>query len=243
MDKDAVEPTFKERLKKMIGKRDPYPWAESIGISRGTFSGAWKQERMPQTKTLYKIALNTDISLNWLLTGRGPERVPDREDQPVQLESESVYAAPVGDLGESYRVPQNEYVLVPNYSLVTHNGDIIQSEQVLNTLSFNADWIEQTMGLDPQQLALVRVGGDSMEPTLREGDLLLLDRRKQRVQNDAIYVLLRNEDLVAKRLQCGFDGSVTIQSDNAAYATQTLSAENSKHLLVIGQVVWVGRRV
>ncbi|MBF0402283.1 MAG: LexA family transcriptional regulator [Magnetococcales bacterium] len=252
---------FRERLAKMIGEQEPYPWGESLGIEKSTFAGFWKNGAMPQTKTLLKFAQHTDISLNWLLTGRGPERLPDCEAGgggeavgyvgPVeQCANGAGVAAPVEEMGEVYQVPREEYCLVPRYGVRMGSGQLLQSEHVVDYLSFKISWVEQTMGLDVRALALVHVCGDSMEPTLHEGDLLLLDRRGfsqpgmgRGAPSDAIYVLLRGDALVVKRLQFGFDGSVSIQSDNPVYATQSLSAEQLSLLQVMGRVVWVGRKI
>ena len=261
MDYSEKDFGLRDRLAELIGEKDPYPWAESIGIGKSTFAGLWNQGAMPQTRTLLKIAQNTDFSLNWLLTGQGTKRIHGwisvgsetrrtsyRDETSDNFEeNERQMGTPIEDMGERYQIPKEEYVLVPRYGLHVGDGQLLRSHQVVDYLSFKVGWIEQTMGLDPRQLALVHVRGDSMEPTLKEGDLLLLDRRgfslPNRVRSDAIYVLLRGEELVAKRLQCGFDGSVTIQSDNPAYATQVLSAEKSTCIQVVGRVVWVGRRI
>ena len=271
---------FKKRLAQAIGSQSPYPWAIGIGIGKSTFSGLWRDGATPQTKTLLKIAQHTNISLNWLLTGRGPERI-DGTKQTAGLEREVEYlpytylphtdalkgeqpgqaadgmtkgqsraGTPVEEMGEVYRAPWEEYCLVPRYGVQVGSGQLLRSEQVVDSLSFKVSWVEQSMGLDPRELALVNVVGDSMEPTLKEGDLLLLDRRGfshtdpgPAIHSDAIYVLLRGEELVAKRLQFGFDGSVSIQSDNAVYATTTLSADRAHTLQMMGRVVWIGRRV
>ncbi|MEO5351350.1 MAG: helix-turn-helix domain-containing protein [Magnetococcus sp. YQC-3] len=271
MENTDRDPGFRERLAKVIGQQEPYPWAASLGIGKSTFAGPWSKGAMPQTKTLLKIAQHTDISLNWLLTGKGPERLEgcatgrERkaylsymgvEGRPGGLESirgecaEVVSGTPVKEMGESYRVPQEEYCLVPRYGVQVSSGQLLHSEQVVDYLSFKVSWIEQTMGLDSRALALIHVLGDSMEPTLKEGDLLLLDRRGympsgagRTARSDAIYVLLRGEELVVKRLQFGFDGSVTVQSDNPIYATQLIPAEKSPGVQVVGRVVWVGRKV
>lgn len=255
MDSKEGNSAFKNRLAKVIGDQDPYPWAESLGIGKSTFSGPWTKGAMPQTKTLLKIAENTDISLNWLLTGRGSERIGGRaaaeaEQAPVPYKANQANhtaGTSVEDLGERYQLPADEYVLVPRYGVQVNDGQRLQSDQVVDFLSFKLDWVEGTMGLDSRQLALINVCGDSMEPTLREGDFLLLDRRgfsvPGRVHNDAIYVLLRGQDVVVKRLQCSFNGCVTIQSDNPAYAVEVLSEEKSAQLQVIGRVVWVGRKL
>lgn len=255
---------FRERLTKIIGSEPPFPWGERLGFKKSTFSGLLKNGTMPQMKTLLRIAYHTDISLNWLLAGEGPERLPPScESDERSTEAYLPYTgsgevsdvckpagAPVEEMGEHYHVPREEYCHVPRYGVMMGSGQLLQSGHVVDYLSFKISWVEQTMGLDARELALVQVCGDSMEPTLKEGDLLLLDRRgftqpglSRHVRSDAVYVLLREDALVVKRLQFGFDGSVTIQSDNPAYGVQILSSDKLASLQVMGRVVWVGRRM
>lgn len=261
MDRDDSHLSFRDRLEKAIGDQSPFPWAERLGIGKSTFSGPWNHGAIPQTKTLIKIAQNTDISLNWLLTGRGPETVHDGKTYSSQQNADYITTTSpsdttqpetfnssnkpsMKDMAEYYN--RHEYVIVPQHKIKGADQLPLQSDQVVDHLAFKAHWIKQIMGLDSSQLALISNRGDSMEPTLKEGDLLLLDQRgfpqQGRVRSDAIYVLLHGDDLVAKRLQCGFDGSITIQSDNPAYSTQVLPAEKSNLLNIVGRVVWVGRR-
>lgn len=243
MTTSEMEPGFKERLAIIIGDEAPHAWGARMGITGSTWSGLWKGEATPSSKTLIKIAWQTNVSLTWLLTGRGTEKI-DGTDNPTPVEL--AFSKPIHDLGEGYQVPKEaSYVLVPRYDVGVGAGPgrSVHSEQIVDHLAFKADWIKRVMGLDPKQLALVSVRGDSMEPTLKEGDLLLLDRREAKVRNDAIYVMRRDDDLIAKRLQRGFDGSVTIQSDNSAYEKQIISQSQSEQLHIIGRVIWTGRRI
>lgn len=238
-----VSSGFHERLRKLVGDEPPYAWSRRIGIQKGTMDGLWNGRAMPQTKTLLKIDRHTNVSLSWLLSGKGPERIDART---VVAQSERTYAVAVTEpAGHADGYADGRYVYVPRYDVDVGAGDgrSVPSEQVVDHLAFRADWIFQVMGLDPWHLALVSVRGDSMEPTLKEGDLVLLDRREQKARNDAIYVLRLDDELIAKRLQRGFDGSLTIQSDNPAYERQVLSAEQVDRLKIVGRVIWTGRKL
>ena len=70
----------------------------------------------------------------------------------------------------------------------------------MDHLAFKTDWIIKDIGADPNRLILINAVGDSMEPTVKEGDLLLIDHRQNQVVEDAIYVLRLNDRLIAKRL-------------------------------------------
>lgn len=119
----------------------------------------------------------------------------------------------------------------------------MHSEQVVDYLAFKADWVRNTLGVAQKDLVLISVKGDSMEPALSNEDLILVDMRKNRVEDNAIYVLQLNDTLLVKRIQHKLDGSLHVMSDNARYETEIVSAEGAVDLNVLGRVVWCGRRM
>ena len=100
-----------------------------------------------------------------------------------------------------------------------------------------------TWGLDPSHLALVKHVGDSMEPTLQHGDLVLIDLRANAVLDDAIYALAVDDELRCKRLQRFVDGTVTVKSDNPNYDDQIVQPPDLERLRIIGRVRWRGREM
>jgi transcriptional regulator with XRE-family HTH domain len=77
---------FKKRLEEVIGEEKPFSWASRIGIPGATFSRMWKQGIPPKIDTLEKIALETGVSLDWLLFGEGPKK---NKGKKPSLEDES----------------------------------------------------------------------------------------------------------------------------------------------------------
>lgn len=92
-------------------------------------------------------------------------------------------------------------------------------------------------------LHAIRVAGDSMLPTLGDGDDILVDRTDGADRlRDGVYVLRREEALSVKRLVLGpGKGKVTLVSDNSQYPS--LPDVPLSELDIIGRVVWVGRRL
>ena len=84
------------------------------------------------------------------------------------------------------------------------------------------------------------VKGDSMEPTLRDGEVILIDRQRNHMKNDGMYVFRIDNDLIVKRVERRIDGSVLIKSDNPLYDTFTLHPGEQESVDVIGRVVWHG---
>lgn len=138
-----------------------------------------------------------------------------------------------------------DFVQVPRYEVKASagGGTVIHSEQIVDYLSFKSEWVRNSLGVSVQDLALINVKGDSMEPSLSNEDLILVDMRTRGVEDNAVYVLQFNGTLLVKRLQRRFDGSVVIMSDNPRYSSETLTGEAVELLKVIGRVVWCGRRM
>lgn len=123
-------------------------------------------------------------------------------------------------------------------------GGFAEGEAASAHFAFDRGWIRQ-LGANPTQLALIRVQGDSMVPTLGDGDDIMVDAGDgiERLR-DGIYVLRRDDLLLVKRIARHISGSaarVAIISDNDAYPSDRDVPID--HLDLIGRVVWVGRRV
>lgn len=105
-----------------------------------------------------------------------------------------------------------------------------------------AQWLRAVTQAAPEQLAVVRVSGESMEPTLRDGDWILIDRTQTRVNREGIYALLVGDLAWVKRLSLNLrEKLVRIISDNPTVPMQEIE-ETELHL--IGRVIsLVGRKV
>ncbi len=86
------------------------------------------------------------------------------------------------------------------------------------------------------QAAIVRVRGESMEPTLVDGDLIVVDQAQRRPDAQAALFVLRYDDAVmVKRVRWTRDG-LAVTSDNPAAAPVPAGTP-----AVIGKVVWLMR--
>jgi len=135
----------------------------------------------------------------------------------------------------------NDFVKLPLFDLSVAAGDgalLDRPETVAATLSFRRDWLSQE-GLHPLSLALFRVSGESMEPTLRDRDVIMVDRTAREIQGERIFVLRIDSEAYIKRLRL-LAGEVEISSDNPAYRTWSRPLAE---VVVIGRVVWLGRRL
>ena len=121
-------------------------------------------------------------------------------------------------------------------------GSLDADERRLGRIGFDRQWLRRLGVGDRGALSVIRVQGDSMSPTLSDGDEILVDRDDGAGRlRDGIYVLRVEGALVVKRLAVGPGGRLSVRSDNAAYPGWPDLEPSSVD--VVGRVVWVGRRL
>jgi phage repressor protein C with HTH and peptisase S24 domain len=203
--------------------------ASILMVSLPTMNHYESGKRAPNSELLSKIAKALGCDPGWMLTGEG-----QAEKKEVLLNETIPSSAP------------NDFVLVPRYNIESSagGGSVIHSEQIVDHLAFKASWVSKELGTDPKYLLLIHSIGDSMEPTFRSGDLLLVDRNKARVKGDGIYLINFDDGLIVKRLEWMMDGTVVIRGDNTSVSReQKLTAIEMEKLHLLGRVVWVGGKV
>lgn len=95
-------------------------------------------------------------------------------------------------------------------------------------------------GVAPDAASVIGVSGDSMAPTLRDGDRLLVDRAARRIAaRGGIYVLRRGEAVMVKRL-VPHGGEIEIRSDNPLWPVERVSPGDIE---VIGRATLLLRRL
>lgn len=123
-------------------------------------------------------------------------------------------------------------------------GALADDDRAQAMFAFDPRWLRR-LSSRPQGLAIIRVEGDSMVPTLRDGDDIMVDPGDAADRlRDGIYVLRRDGALLVKRLACRLSrdaGTVRIISDNDAYPSEDDVAVSG--LTIVGRVVWTGRRI
>ena len=121
-------------------------------------------------------------------------------------------------------------------------GSALGGEITLSHYGFNRRWLRDISSGKPEKLSIVRVRGDSMVPTLVDGDDILVEQIDGGILRDGIYVLQRDDSLLVKRIALGpASGKLTIVSDNPAYPSWNDCDSND--LRIVGRVIWTGRKL
>lgn len=135
-------------------------------------------------------------------------------------------------------------VAVPRLALGASagNGSLDEDERAQGVMAFDARWLRH-LGVRPQRVSIIRVDGESMAPTLNDGDDIMVDHDDdaQRLR-DGVYVLRLDGVLMVKRIAMGpLRGRFSVLSDNPHYPDWT---DIDPGLVdIVGRVVWTGRRL
>ena len=137
-----------------------------------------------------------------------------------------------------------DVVLVPRLDVRVSAGfgrQVIPGD-MLEPMAFQRAWL-RSLGVSPADAEIAWAEGDSMEPTIKDGDMMLLDRGWGRVIDGKIYVFVRDGMVSVKRLHTLALGGLMLMSDNDRYPTQTVTASEINDLRIEARVVWYGRAI
>ncbi len=121
-------------------------------------------------------------------------------------------------------------------------GALADDEAPVAEIAFDEAWLRR-LGAGSDAVTMIRVEGDSMAPTLSDGDdiLVAMHGGTGTPRRDGIHVLRMDDALIVKRLAFRPDGRLSVTSDNALYPSFPDLAPESVH--IVGRVIWAGRRV
>jgi len=135
---------------------------------------------------------------------------------------------------------QGDWVEVPRLPLEASAGPgtVGAAEIPFDAFRFSRRWLRE-QGLEPAMLSSIRVLGDSMDPLLRDGDEILVDRAP-RAFREGVHVVRLGEALHVKRLQAVPPDRLRLISSNPAYEPVEVAMADVD---VVGRVVWKGGRL
>lgn len=133
----------------------------------------------------------------------------------------------------------DHYSFIPMFSVEAAAGHSsgVEFEAVSKTLAYRNDWLS-SHGLYPRACRVINVRGDSMYPTIGDGDAILVDTSDRQIADGRIYVFRHDEGPRVKRLVSRLDGGYDAVSDNpdkSRYRSEPLTP--GMDVAMIGRVV------
>ncbi|UUI60114.1 S24 family peptidase [Aeromonas salmonicida] len=182
----------------------------------------------------------------WLCLGLGeqPEQVSEIPEVPVYAraghsDNTHGFEEPIA----TYNIKMQDYTLVDCYQVFASAGfgATVSDELKTDPMAFRTDWLKKE-GLAPERLAVIRAKGDSMEPTISNNDIILVNLCNGDALRDGLYVLRIGDSLLVKRLQFDPFGGFKIISDNPGYETQVVTKDQRPDVHIVGRVAWAGKK-
>lgn len=213
-------PSFKEqvgtRLREVEKKFPNRETASKIaGVAKSTLQNWIEGNSDPSFEGLSRLADAANVSLDWLAYGQG--------QHDVDMDA--------------------EFVRVPRYDvkLAAGAGAFNERAPLLDYIPFTRDFLAKKLARNSTDgLVLLEVRGDSMEPTIGDGDLVLIDQLQADLE-DGIMAYTLDDTAYVKRIR-SIPGGIEVISDNrAVYPPYELTQSHLSELRIIGRVRWIGR--
>lgn len=137
-----------------------------------------------------------------------------------------------------------KHIFLPECSLseIDETGPAAGVGHFLDYAVFRSDWLKAVSGISCDKLLVYRIDDDSMEPTFRSADHVLVEPTSDRMRGDGLYVIRMHSGLTIKRIVFSPEGNhVSVISDNPIYPSHIKI--NRVSISLIGRIIWIGKRL
>lgn len=152
------------------------------------------------------------------------------------------YIGPKREAGSIYttQIDHEDFAAIPRVDarLAAGAGALNGEVSMQGALAFRQDWLRER-GISPAQACLLTVAGDSMAPTLGDGDLVMIDERRTTIRNRHVYAFVDTDGSArVKRLDLVDNEMMVLTSDNPIHPTETRRGPDLNRMRVLGEIVW-----
>lgn len=206
---------FSKKVSDVLGLRNQNELSAVIGVNSSSITQARIRDKIPANWIL-QLCLKYGLNPNWLEKDIGPAFI-----QPFDNAEE-------------------EFMQIPKVRarLCAGGGSFEVGSEIEGYYSFRKDWLSRKGNAD--KMVLMDIFGNSMEPELKEGDVVLIDESKKDILAGSIYAVGIDDTIMVKRLEKRPKG-LALLSENTKNETIYMEGEDLNRVRLIGKVLWVGR--
>ena len=212
-------------IKIMKNKRYGTVIAKEMGVTAQAISQLKKKEK--SNDLMRKIAENKGISLTWLEFGEGL----------MMSENDMVSDIPIsyGHKNGSVSIPYHKEVYAS-----AGGGSDATSMVGTSPITFSKEFLNNYLGIhNLQGLSIISAAGDSMNPTIKSGELMFVyPVKNEGFKDGGIYVVMCGDALLVKRVWLNpVTKEYTLSSDNDTVEDQVLTMDEGSDCRFVGRVV------
>ena len=190
--------------------------ANKIEVSVNTLQ-SYERGQIPHGPHLIALARSLKCSIDWLVgltdAFSGIERTSGSIDDP------------------------RPHMLIAPPLLTMQDNEAAHAESD-PSLVFDSHWLNN-ISPNPSLVSFFTVHGPAMNPTLLDGDQVLVDQGKTTVHQGSVYVLTYDDRIVVNRLETRPGGILRVISDNRDIAPPY--EIESKQVRILGEIIWLNR--
>lgn len=108
-------------------------------------------------------------------------------------------------------------------------------------LLFSLDLLEG-LGLDAHDALIFTVESDTMAPVISSGDQILVNKKNRMIEDGRIYLIHTGSYFLVRRVSRELNGDLILQA-NSGIPNMTVTPELRDQVKILGEVVWVGKKL
>lgn len=248
--------SFLERLQGQTDISSQIDLARALGVNRSAVTQAKVRDAVPQ-KWILALSRRYSLSPDWLEFGSGTPRLQRHartegcigngtgrravRHETLQHPVLSPIQRVVHFHGDDGREKDDELVYVPKASARLCAGGGSFEVEALHVAEYPMPlrWLSK-MGR-PSDMIFMDVVGNSMEPGICDGDMVLVDQGHTHITSDNGVLAVGVEDSIYLKRVEKRPGGLLLHSDNSGYSPMALLGDELRTFRVIGKVVWLCR--
>lgn len=221
-----------ERIKLAYNLKSYGELADYLGVSPGTIS-AWKTRDTLNYKLILQRCSDLDVFTLFYSSDIPKKNSSFNHPATGDLLDKNIFQVPL-------YLHSRAYVEGTFFTKVDGSKSFEKSEA--QPFYLNRYCVRERMNADPSNLIALTVTGDSMNPTLYEDDIIIVDKSLTYPKAGSVFLIRIAELINCKRIQKLPGGILQVTNDNQAYKSFDIPA-NSDDFEILGQVRMIFHRV
>ena len=184
--------------------------AKYLGISPTNFANLKNRNSIPYEEIIY-FSAKYKVSTNWIFLNQQCSSLVEEEEKYYSLK------------------------VIDRINASCGGGAFEEDNIEFSYIKLNKETLEKLGYSNSNGLEAIKVVGDSMYPTLKDKELILIDKNKNKYNSSSVFLVNTTNGLFVKRLKTNGD-KIDLISDNKEYSNLTLCVDE---VTILGKVLGV----
>ncbi|OCL81613.1 putative HTH-type transcriptional regulator [Arcobacter porcinus] len=184
--------------------------ARYLGISPTNFANLKSRNSIPYEEIIY-FSAKYKVSTNWIFLNQKCNSLIEQEEKFYSLR------------------------VIDKINASCGGGSFEDDNMKVLHIKLNKETLEKSGYSSSNGLEAIKVIGDSMYPTLKDKELILIDKNKNRYNSSSVFLINTTSGLFVKRLKINRN-NIDLISDNKEYSNLTLCVDE---ITILGEVLGV----